>query len=517
MFSTSNVVMGYVLNMVKTGNPLLDGILMSIILTCTSYIAMNHNTIYHKASTLLGLSSNKTLASLVVSRTEEVSRKGQSWSYSTRNMDYDALAWYITQKCPFRGHHAKALSYVDGKDKKMEEVVRHALLPVRDVPIRIEDLDADHSITATSTYDLVGSESEIRDVRLVLKYVQVATGFMGWVSVVFKTRDNEESSVYLNVLRTFMVKIRTDYRAQLKDQEWEQTLFRMNTIYDDKIKENVVEWKGNLTHSTKTFGTVILDRDVKEELCDDLDTFMNSETWYSSMGLSYKRGYMFHGPPGTGKTSLVLAIANKAKYNIYSLDLSKVRNDSVLDQAFESLPEKCIVMLEDVDCMHPCVKKREHQPVPPPLSNGGKDAKIADDADDADCRNTKSTLSLSALLNNMDGVGNNHGRIFILTTNHPEVLDPALVRYGRVDMSVMVGMCSHEQICRFFDLYYGDMATSEYVTELNARHAEGTFSPAQISSTLQQYKNNPEKAVLKLHKDADKKHVAQKSCIDVRM
>ena len=77
------------------------------------------------------------------------------------------------------------------------------------------------------------------------------------------------------------------------------------------------------------------------------------------MGLSYKHGYMFHGPPGTGKTSLVLAIANRAKYDIYSLDLSKIRNDTILDEAFDILPEKCIVMFEDIDCMNECVKSRD--------------------------------------------------------------------------------------------------------------------------------------------------------------
>jgi hypothetical protein len=440
-------------------------------------------------------------------------------------MDYDALLWYnITHKCVFQGYKAKTLSYVDGKDKKMNDIIRDAILPVRDVPIHIESLRDGCSITLTSTYDEYGPNSNIRNDRLVLDLIEANSAGLSWTMLISSKERDEMRTTHLNALRLFMVKVRGYYHAQLKSQEWEQTLYRMHVKYDDTLKKSTVEWKGNLTHSTKTFDTVILDSCVKEELCADLETFLLSEKWYSSMGLSYKHGYMFHGPPGTGKTSLVLAIANRAKYDIYSLDLSKIRNDTILDEAFDILPEKCIVMFEDIDCMNECVKSRDLRISDlvtkelKKLPANNNDTIIDETGAKADkSYDDKRTVSLNALLNNLDGVANNHGRIFILTTNHPEVLDPALVRYGRVDMSIEVGMCSHEQISNFFYLYYRPLyddpastvtktSVDAQVAELNIRHAEGTFSPAQISSTLQQFKYSPGKAVKKLYGDVEREN-----------
>ena len=68
------------------------------------------------------------------------------------------------------------------------------------------------------------------------------------------------------------------------------------------------------------------------------------------MGLSYKRGYLFHGPPGSGKTSMVLAMSNESKRPIYRLVLSKMDSDDALDTVFSTMPGNCVVVLEDVDC-----------------------------------------------------------------------------------------------------------------------------------------------------------------------
>jgi len=214
--------------------------------------------LYQKGKTLLGLSGKGVSASLVVSRTEEVSRKAYSWSIDVRNMDYDALLWYnITHKCVFQGYKAKTLSYVDGKDKKMNDIIRDAILPVRDVPIHIESLRDGCSITLTSTYDEYGPNSNIRNDRLVLDLIEANSAGLSWTMLISSKERDEMRTTHLNALRLFMVKVRGDYHAQLKSQEWEQTLYRMHVKYDDTLKKSTVEWKGNLTHSTKTFDTVI--------------------------------------------------------------------------------------------------------------------------------------------------------------------------------------------------------------------------------------------------------------------
>jgi DNA polymerase III delta prime subunit len=181
------------------------------------------------------------------------------------------------------------------------------------------------------------------------------------------------------------------------------------------------------------------------------------------MGLSYKRGYLLQGPPGTGKTSAVMAIANESKRDMYCLDLSKLENDLELDALFRLIPTDCVVLLDDVDCMSPVTHRRTLGPVanPPP------------------------SLTLGALLNHLDGALCNHGRIFIMTANHVERLDPALIRPGRMDPPGTHGRAPAAGRVR-------RRAAGRHVRPVfppSARRRSG--GPAVVASVLQQTKDDP--------------------------
>ena len=317
-------------------------------------------------------------------------------------------------------------------------------------------------------------------------------------------------------LRRFVTRVRHDYLNYLTSQEWKQQLFKLKRPVptSSSSQEKKMRWSGHPTHSNKTFDKIVLDQSLKNDIVEDLETFLNSETWYNNMGVSYKRGYMFCGPPGTGKTSAVMAISGRAQYDIYSLDLSKILSDEELDEAFEMLPEKCVVLMEDIDCMTEVVKRRSdntttencnRDSAAPHCSQEGisstinQQVKLSYEAlhlQQFDNIKQQPKLTLSALLNNIDGASNNHGRIFIMTSNHPETLDPALLRFGRVDMLVPLCYCSHEQIHQFFRLYYPDHS-QEYLTECAAElcaFPPETFSPAEVSSTMQHFKTRPQNA-----------------------
>jgi chaperone BCS1 len=213
------------------------------------------------------------------------------------------------------------------------------------------------------------------------------------------------------------------------------------------------------------------------------------------MGISYKRSYMFYGPPGTGKTSMVLALATEGKRDIYSLDLSKMNSDADLDQAFEQLPDTCLVVLEDIDAMGNTTHSREQkQKVEAPAKVVTPDTimealMVAGGAEESRYNNG---VSLGALLNHLDGVGSNHGRIFVLTTNHPDVLDPALVRSGRVDMKIYLGLCSREQLRQLFVLYFkGDPDAMDVIPV-------DILSPADVSSCFQHFRGQPTLAIEEL-------------------
>ncbi|XP_040937070.1 AAA-ATPase At3g50940 isoform X6 [Gossypium hirsutum] len=99
-----------------------------------------------------------------------------------------------------------------------------------------------------------------------------------------------------------------------------------------------------------TFETLAMDGNLKKELVEDLDRFMNSKEYYQQIGKVWKRGYLLYGPPGTGKSSLIAAMANHLNFDIYNLNLSAVSSDFVLQNLLLSTANRSILVIEDIDC-----------------------------------------------------------------------------------------------------------------------------------------------------------------------
>jgi chaperone BCS1 len=182
--------------------------------------------------------------------------------------------------------------------------------------------------------------------------------------------------------------------------------------------------------------TIILKPGQADRILNDLQWFVDSREWYLARGIPYRRGYLFAGLPGCGKTSIVLALAGCLGRPICVLNLGSMESDDSLFDALREAPVNAIILIEDIDCAFPT-----QQPVM---------AKT----DDAEKANTR-VISKAAMLNALDGITTPEGRIFIMTTNCPERLDPALIRPGRADVHETFGYFeTAEQICmarRFFD------------------------------------------------------------------
>ncbi|KAI3808428.1 hypothetical protein L1987_24379 [Smallanthus sonchifolius] len=173
-------------------------------------------------------------------------------------------------------------------------------------------------------------------------------------------------------------------------------------------------WKSvSLDHPAK-FATLAMDTDVKEMVMKDLDMFVERGEFYRRAGKAWKRGYLLYRPPGTGKSSLIAAMANYLNFDIYDLELTDIRSNSELRRLVVATANRSI-LVEDIDCS----------------------MELHDRADAA-------PVTLSGFLNFIDGLWSSCGdeKIIIFTTNRKEKLDPTLLRPGRMDVHINMSYCT---------------------------------------------------------------------------
>lgn len=148
---------------------------------------------------------------------------------------------------------------------------------------------------------------------------------------------------------------------------------------------------------------------------------------YVSRGVPYRRGYLFHGPPGTGKSSFISALAGHFGYSICMLSLSeRTLDDDRLAHLLNSAPPNALLLLEDVDAAfvsRDLFENAQHRAF-----------------------EGMTRVTFSGLLNAIDGVASAEERVLFMTTNHVHRLDPALIRPGRVDVQCLFDDCTDDML-----------------------------------------------------------------------
>jgi mitochondrial chaperone BCS1 len=190
-------------------------------------------------------------------------------------------------------------------------------------------------------------------------------------------------------------------------------------------------WDYSENYTARLLDSVVLQPGDKECLVDDIGRFRRSKQRYSRLGVPYHRGYLLYGPPGTGKTSLVSALAAHFGLSVYCVNLTEF-NDRSLMTAVSQVPKDSVLLFEDIDCM-----------------KGGQKRESVISTDTDGKREQQSGVNngvtLSGLLNVLDGFFAPTGILFMMTTNHMEALDQALLRPGRIDYKLYLGKASDAQ------------------------------------------------------------------------
>jgi mitochondrial chaperone BCS1 len=228
-------------------------------------------------------------------------------------------------------------------------------------------------------------------------------------------------------------------------------------------------WANVRAYTPRLLESVILNPGEKEHLVQDVDRFKASRQRYRRLGVPYHRGYLLYGPPGTGKTSLVSGLAAKFGMSIYAINLTEF-NDRTLKTAISEVPQNSVVLFEDIDCMKTGARRFE------PDDWTGKQTLTSDNEknDPAD----RFGVTLSGLLNVLDGFHAPENVLFMMTTNNMEALDPALLRAGRVDYKLPMREASESQKVELYCKFFPELAEIE-AREFAREHYAETMAEFQ--------------------------------------
>ncbi len=232
-------------------------------------------------------------------------------------------------------------------------------------------------------------------------------------------------------------------------------------------------------YSPRVLDSVVLEPGEKEHLVQDVAQFRRSKQRYQRLGVPYHRGYLFFGPPGTGKTSLASAVAAYFGLSIYTVNLADFSDRSLMI-AVNQVPQNSVLLFEDIDCMR---SSQSRVKAGPGVEESGAVATKENVS-------PQTGVTLSGLLNVLDGFYAPTGVLFVMTTNHVEKLDLALLRPGRIDYKLYLGNASDHQKIDLFRKFFPEASEVEARDFVDASRSAATMAEFQgLLLALEQEEN----------------------------
>jgi hypothetical protein len=237
------------------------------------------------------------------------------------------------------------------------------------------------------------------------------------------------------------------------DQATAEAFFSEVSAWNAEVRDEVLVFDGGCWSKseslfrairTATFDNLVLAGSLKEEIRDDLSRFFATRETYDRHGVPWKRGVLFVGPPGNGKTHAVKALINsigKPCLYVKSFQAEHATEHDCIRQAFKRARKSapCIFVLEDLDSL---------------INEGNR----------------------SFFLNELDGFAANTGIVALATTNHPERLDPSILdRPSRFDRKYHFDLPAAEERLAYVRLWAASLASALRPSEAGlTRAVEGT-------------------------------------------
>jgi SpoVK/Ycf46/Vps4 family AAA+-type ATPase len=528
--ASSNISNMILFEKIKTGNPIIDTIVLTFLLTSINYIFkwVNNNVLEDLDISIFNL---KYIFHYFTKK-NVVEYEGKI-SCNTNYYDNQIRQTTAFSDC-FRAIWFHIIENVK-ENKTINSIKEHM---VSHNPFSKEDKNI--YIVNQSTKFLISEKHEI------YAYTYIDSETSGGDEKTNSTRKTNISKTekiiiqlfsYKNDIETikqFVENITVKYLSSLeetrKDKKFIYTL--TNIKFEDSPSER---WSEVMFKSTRSFDNLFFEN--KKNTMEKINHFLENKEWYYNKGIPYSLGIGIHGPPGTGKTSFIKALATYTNRNIICISLKLIKTKKQLDSIFfeerynddnkrHSVTfDKKIIVFEDIDCIGDIVMDREKKKNKTNLnSNIGLGRKLNLDEmtmtskvnmgdlletiaemDDLTKKGIGSTIipktigedepiTLDDILNLWDGIRETPGRIMVISSNHYHDLDTALKRPGRIDITLELSYASRQIISEMYKHLFEIDIDPVILEQVN----DNFYSPAEIINIYMNEEQDKERFVKRL-------------------
>ena len=519
-FITNNVSQMILFDKLKTGNSYLDTFMTTMVITIITYI--------------LQFINNKLFAFVDMVKSLDF----ESWFYKKNTVEYDGKTALTTT------YYDNNLNQTNSFSDRFKALWLHIIdnISNNDTITHIKEFSFDNYSCNTNNRDLgiymvvqntkflISKEHEIYayttirneekedDTNNKNKSKQISKIEKITIQLISYKSD-------IHTIKEYVDTITKEYLSSIEDlRENKKFIYTLaKTKYDDNKYEI---WDENLFASTRQFSNIFFQD--KPNFTKKLDFFLNNKQWYFDKGIPYSLGIGMHGPPGTGKTSLIKAIANYTNRHVIVISLKLIKTKKELDSIFFEERynhdnrkgsigfDKKIVVFEDIDCVGDIVLDREKKKHKSVTGFGKKiDTDILSDSKihvgdlleaiagtEKICEIPKlpsleEPITLDDILNLWDGIRETPGRIMMISSNHYQELDPALVRPGRIDITLELSYVSHAMIKEMYLHLFNEAIDPAKLENIKPDF----YSPAEIINIYMNEERDKDKFLARLCKN----------------
>lgn len=516
--TTSHVTRMIMFNNIKTGDPIIDAFLTTVVLGCFSWLV--------------------------------------SWVYDNRidiyftNFSFDDIKMYFYTKNSIiiEGKRSSTISTYNSSmcvcsaySDRFKALWNYIIASI-DKNKTIYKIKENHTNFQASRKDSYEEARKNFDMFMVYqnKHFQIDDDIFVKADVEIENDSNEKEktsiktdkitiTIYsfkysLSYLKKYVDNITEKYLSSIKETRTNKRFiyFLDKTEFNSEDESKLDCWREDLFESARTFNNIFFDG--KKQLIEKIDFFLQNKSWYYEKGIPYSLGIGLHGPPGTGKTSFIKALANYTNRHIIVISLKTIKTKQQLEKFFfentynddnedNSITwDKKILVFEDIDCIGDIILDRNNK-FTSKKSNSRKNKKfdktneangeskagemkigeILQAVCDLNETGTATATSLSKeqpitlddILNLWDGIRETPGRILVISSNHYDKLDPALIRPGRIDITHELSNASHNTITEIYQHLFNSQIDKIKLSDVN----EYFYSPAELINIYVSNKN----------------------------